>query len=58
VYVIDGGRAHAQPVVPGQVYGDLRAVTGIAAGVRVVRTPPQGMRDGAEVTVADAGKGP
>ncbi|MDE2251486.1 MAG: efflux RND transporter periplasmic adaptor subunit, partial [Gammaproteobacteria bacterium] len=50
VYALENGRARAQPVTPGQVYGELRAVTGIEPGVRVVRAPPAGLRDGARIT--------
>jgi RND family efflux transporter MFP subunit len=49
VFVIDGERASARPVVPGQNYGDLRLVEGIANGVRVVREPAPDMPDGAHV---------
>jgi RND family efflux transporter MFP subunit len=52
VYVVETGRAHAHAVTPGQVYGDLRSVAGIAAGTRVVRAPPAGFADGARVTIA------
>ena len=55
VYVVEDGVARAQAVTPGQVYGDLRAVTGLAAGVQVVRVPPSGMRAGSRVTLAPAG---
>lgn len=56
VYVIDGDRVRAQAVTPGQVFGELRSVTGIAAGAQVVRAPPEGIRDGAQVTVTDTSK--
>jgi RND family efflux transporter MFP subunit len=56
VYVVEDNRVRAQAVTPGQVYGDLRSVSGISAGTRVVRVPPAGMRDGSRVTIADAGK--
>jgi RND family efflux transporter MFP subunit len=52
VFTIDGSRAHAQPVAPGQTYGDLRLVEGIANGARVVRTPPAEMNDGARLVVS------
>ncbi|MGH8123429.1 MAG: efflux RND transporter periplasmic adaptor subunit, partial [Rudaea sp.] len=51
VYAIDGERARARPVTPGQTFGDLRLVEGIAAGTRVVRQPPAELADGARVTV-------
>ncbi len=54
IYAVENGRAHARPVTPGQVYGDLRSVTGIEAGISVVRAPPAGLADGARVsTVGD-----
>jgi len=51
VFAIDGTRARARPVSPGQSYGDLRLVEGIMAGASVVRAPPQPMNDGAEIAV-------
>ena len=56
VYVVDGTTARARSVSPGQVYGELRVVTGLAAGVRVVRLPPEGLGDGARLSIASAGK--
>ena len=53
VYVVEGERVRAQRVVPGRVYGDLRAVSGLTAGVRVVRAPPEGLQDGSKITVID-----
>ncbi len=50
VFVIDGERARLKPVTPGQTYGDLRLVEGIAAGARVVKQPAAEMGDGAKVT--------
>jgi RND family efflux transporter MFP subunit len=52
VYVVEGEVARARPVKGGQQFGELRAVTGIAAGARVVRVPPAGIHDGAQVVVA------
>jgi multidrug efflux pump subunit AcrA (membrane-fusion protein) len=52
VYAVENGRAHTRPVTPGQVYGDLRSVAGIEAGIKVVRAPPAGLADGARVTTA------
>ena len=49
VYVAEGGHARATPVTPGQVFGELRAVTGIMPGARVVRAPPPNLRDGARI---------
>ncbi|MBS0387568.1 MAG: efflux RND transporter periplasmic adaptor subunit [Proteobacteria bacterium] len=55
VYEVVDGRAHARTVTPGQVYGALQSVTGIDAGMRVVRAPPPNLKDGARVTIgADA----
>lgn len=51
VFVIEGDHARLAPVTPGQTYGDLRGVEGIAAGTRVVREPPGEMNDGARVSV-------
>ncbi|HVN99230.1 MAG TPA: efflux RND transporter periplasmic adaptor subunit [Steroidobacteraceae bacterium] len=56
VYGLEGDRAHAHAVTPGQVYGDLQSVTGIPAGMRVVRAPPPGLADGARLAVAAADK--
>jgi HlyD family secretion protein len=55
VYLVEGEQVRAQAVTPGQVYGDLRAVTGIAPGVQVVRAPPAGLRDGSRVAITAAG---
>jgi RND family efflux transporter MFP subunit len=52
VYVVEGDVARAHPVQGGQAFGDLRAVTGLSAGMRVVRSPPPGMHDGARVSVS------
>ena len=49
VFVLDDGRARQRPVTAGQAFGDLRLVEGLAAGVHVVRTPPEDMPDGARV---------
>jgi multidrug efflux pump subunit AcrA (membrane-fusion protein) len=51
VFVIDGGRAQQRAVTAGQSLGDLRLVEGLAAGTRVVRTPPAEMHDGARVAL-------
>jgi RND family efflux transporter MFP subunit len=51
VFTIDGEHARAAMVTPGQAYGDLRAVDGIASGARVIRAPPAEMTDGARVVV-------
>ena len=55
VFAIDGGRARARTVTPGQTYSDLRLVEGIVAGTQVVKQPPAELNDGANVTVG-AGK--
>jgi RND family efflux transporter MFP subunit len=52
VFVIDGARARARPVSPGQTHGDLRLVDGIAAGTSLVRSPPQPMNDGATIVIS------
>jgi len=52
VFTVDGDRAHAQPVTPGQSFGDLRLVEGIGGGARVVRTPPAEVDDGTRVAAA------
>lgn len=54
VYVVEDERARATPVTPGRQFGDLQAVTGIAAGARVVRAPPADMRDGARIAIKAA----
>ncbi|MCB1575093.1 MAG: efflux RND transporter periplasmic adaptor subunit, partial [Xanthomonadales bacterium] len=51
VFVIEGERANARAVVPGQSVGELRLVEGIANTTRVVREPPADMQDGARVTI-------
>ena len=51
VFTVDKERAHAQPVNPGQSFGDLRLVDGVGSGARVVRAPPADMNDGARVSV-------
>ena len=56
IYAVVNGRAQARAVTPGQVYGELRSVTGIEAGTHLVRAPPAGLADGARVTVAAAEK--
>ena len=56
IYAVADGRAHARAVTPGQVFGELRSVTGIDAGTRVVRAPPSDLTDGARVTFAGAEK--
>lgn len=56
VFVIDAGYARLRAVSAGQAFSDLRLVEGVASGARVVVQPPQDMRDGAKVEVADAAK--
>lgn len=51
VFVLDAGRVRAKAAVAGQAFGDLRAVEGVAVGERVVRQPPDAMKDGAKVEV-------
>ncbi|WP_440222224.1 efflux RND transporter periplasmic adaptor subunit [Dokdonella sp. MW10] len=52
VFVVEESRASAKAVTPGQAYGELRLVEGIAVAARVVRVPPAGLVDGARVEVA------
>ena len=52
VFAIDGTHARARPVSPGQSFGDLRLVEGIAAGTHLVRSPPQPMNDGAAIVIS------
>ncbi len=56
VFAIEGDKARQQVVTPGQNYGDLRLVEGIAVGARVVRAPPAEMTDGARVEIKTAAK--
>jgi RND family efflux transporter MFP subunit len=56
VYVIDGEVARARTVKAGESFGDLRAVTGLTVGARVVRAPPPGMSDGARISIATSGQ--
>jgi RND family efflux transporter MFP subunit len=56
VFALDGERAHARAVTPGQTYGDLRLAEGIAVGVRVVREPPAELVDGARIQVKTVAK--
>lgn len=51
VFTIEGGRAHARPVTPGETAGDLRRIEGVAAGSALVRAPPGDLADGAAVAV-------
>ncbi len=50
VFVLDGDRVVATPVVPGQNVGDLRLVEGINESTKIVRAPPSEMNDGARVS--------
>jgi hypothetical protein len=51
VFVVDADRARARQVSPGQAYGDLRLIDGIANGTRVVREPPADLTDGARIAI-------
>ena len=51
VFTIENDHAHVTPITPGQTYGDLRSVEGLANGVSVVRAPPADMTDGARIVV-------
>ncbi|MBV6415734.1 MAG: Multidrug resistance protein MdtA [Steroidobacteraceae bacterium] len=52
VFVAEGDRARARAVTPGQPFGDLTLVEGLAAGARVVREPGPGLVDGARIEEA------
>jgi multidrug efflux pump subunit AcrA (membrane-fusion protein) len=52
VFAIDGARARARAVSPGQSFGDLRLVEGIAAGTHLVRSPSPPMNDGAAIVIS------
>ena len=54
IFTVATERAHAQPIKVGASFGELRLVTGIAAGVRVVRSPSKRLKDGARVTLNPA----
>ena len=51
VFAIDGARATARAVTPGQGMGELRLVEGIAAQTTVVREPSADLVDGARVEI-------
>ena len=51
VFTLETDHVRATPVTPGQTYGDLRLVEGLANGTSVVRAPPADMKDGARVVV-------
>ena len=51
VFTIENDHAQATPITPGQTYGDLRSVEGLANGASVVRAPPADMTDGARIVV-------
>ena len=54
VFVLDGDRVREHRIVLGELVGDRRQVTkGLAAGDRVVRDPPPGLKDGARVLPRD-----
>ena len=54
VFVLDGDRVREHRIVLGDLVGDRRQVTkGLAAGDRVVRDPPPGLKDGARVLPRD-----
>ncbi len=55
LYVLEGDVARARAVKAGQAFGNLRAVTGLNAGARVVRAPPAGIHDGARVRISKGG---
>jgi len=49
VFFADGDRARAQPVRPGQRFGDLTKVDDVAVGARVVREPDEALQDGTRI---------
>lgn len=54
VFVIKDGKAALTPVVLGETLGDMRAVaSGVEAGWRVVVNPPEKLRSGDAVTLAE-----
>ncbi|WP_428559600.1 MAG: efflux RND transporter periplasmic adaptor subunit [Solidesulfovibrio sp. DCME] len=54
VFVIEGGKAVLTPVTLGEALGDLREVTsGLAAGQKVVLSPPAKLASGDAVTLAE-----
>ncbi|MEZ5532459.1 MAG: efflux RND transporter periplasmic adaptor subunit [Steroidobacteraceae bacterium] len=52
VFVVDDGHARAQPVKPGQPFGDLILIEGLEAGTKVVREPGRDLADGARIVEA------
>jgi len=55
VYLIEGDIVHRRAVTPGPARGELQSVSGISAGARVVRAPPEGLHDGARISIGKAG---
>jgi len=55
VFAVSGDRAQQRLVTPGQTFGDLRLVQGIAAGTPVVKQPTAGLQDGSRVTTKHSG---
>ncbi|MEA4858560.1 efflux RND transporter periplasmic adaptor subunit [Solidesulfovibrio sp.] len=54
VFVIEGGKAVLTPVTLGEALGDLREVrTGLAAGQKVILSPPAKLASGDAVTLAE-----
>lgn len=51
VFEVDGDRAREHTVNPGQSFGDLKLVQEINAGVHLVRTPPEELKDGTHVAI-------
>ncbi|HEV7433169.1 MAG TPA: efflux RND transporter periplasmic adaptor subunit, partial [Steroidobacteraceae bacterium] len=56
VYVVEGDVVRARSVKAGQAFGELRAVSGLTVGARVVRVPPAGIHDGAPINIATGSK--
>jgi RND family efflux transporter MFP subunit len=51
VFEVDGDRAREHTVNPGLSFGDLKLVQEINAGVHLVRTPPEDLKDGTHVAI-------
>jgi RND family efflux transporter MFP subunit len=56
VFAIEGDRARARAVTPGQTYSDLRLVEGIGVGTQIVKQPSADLVDGAKIVLDTASK--
>ena len=53
-YLLEGNRVRKTPVRAGATYGDMvEILSGLKAGDRVVVKPPEGLKDGARIKVAE-----